>query len=281
VHLLGAIFAVLSAATFALTNATGRRGVITGTPAQGMVTSIPIGLLCFLAVAFATGALAGLNRITAATLASLSAAGVIHFVIGRYCNFRASQAAGVNLTAPVMQLNAVVTLILAVVVLREPCTILQVAGGVLMVAGSLVTQRATQPSAEKKHGSAESFSPRVATGFFFASMAALMYGTSPVIIRQALYDAGPLGGVVGGPDRLRRSNLRSRARALHSLLATQCDAGQSRKRPLVRLLGRFRGRGPGLPLLGPRPGPDHARRSPAAALFGLPVPLRVPLQPAS
>jgi drug/metabolite transporter (DMT)-like permease len=197
VHLLGAIFAVLSAATFALTNATGRRGVITGTPAQGMVTSIPVGLLCFLAVAFVTGALAGLNRITASTLASLSAAGVIHFVIGRYCNFRASQAAGVNLTAPVMQLNAVVTLILAVVVLREPCTILQVAGGVLMVAGSLVTQRATQPS-EKKHGSAEIFSPRVATGFFFASMAALMYGTSPIIIRQALYDAGPLGGVVGG-----------------------------------------------------------------------------------
>jgi uncharacterized membrane protein len=29
-------------------------------------------------------------------------------------------------------------------------------------------------------------------------MAALMYGTSPIIIRQALYDAGPLGGVVGG-----------------------------------------------------------------------------------
>src|SRR5439155_6160679 len=78
VHLLGAIFAVLSAATFALTNATGRRGVITGTPAQGMVTSIPVGLLCFLAVAFVTGALADLNRITASMLASLSAAGVIH-----------------------------------------------------------------------------------------------------------------------------------------------------------------------------------------------------------
>ena len=29
-HLLGAILAVLSAATFALTNATGRRGVISG-----------------------------------------------------------------------------------------------------------------------------------------------------------------------------------------------------------------------------------------------------------
>jgi hypothetical protein len=60
VHALGAVLAVLSAATFALTNATGRRGVITGTPVQGMVISMPVGLLCFLAVAFLTGALESL-----------------------------------------------------------------------------------------------------------------------------------------------------------------------------------------------------------------------------
>ena len=152
-HVLGAVLAVLSAATFALTNATGRRGVITGTPVQGMVISIPVGLLCFLLVALLTGALESLSRISVAALASLSAAGILHFVIGRYCNFRASQAAGVNLTAPVMQLNAVVTLVLAVVVLREPCTILQLFGGTLMVAGSLVTQRAAQPVVESKQGS--------------------------------------------------------------------------------------------------------------------------------
>ena len=34
-HLLGAVLAILSGATFALTNATGRRGVITGTPTWG------------------------------------------------------------------------------------------------------------------------------------------------------------------------------------------------------------------------------------------------------
>jgi drug/metabolite transporter (DMT)-like permease len=198
VHLLGAVLAVLSAATFALTNATGRRGVITGTPAQGMVVSIPVGLLCFLAVGFLTGALQNPGRFTASTLASLSAAGVLHFVVGRYCNFRASQAAGVNLTAPVMQLNAVVTLTLAVVALREPCTMLQAAGGVLMVIGSLVTQRASQPAAAGKRLDGLAFTPRIAAGFFFASIAALMYGTSPIIVRQALAGVGPLSGVVGG-----------------------------------------------------------------------------------
>jgi drug/metabolite transporter (DMT)-like permease len=197
VQVLGAVLAVLSAATFALTNATGRRGVITGTPVQGMVISIPVGLLCFVMVALLTGALESLSRISLAAFAALSAAGVLHFVIGRYCNFRASQAAGVNLTAPVMQLNAVVTLVLAVVVLREPCTMLQLFGGILMVAGSLVTQRASQPVVESKRSS-PTFAPRIAAGFFFASIAALMYGTTPIIVRQALLDVGPLSGLAGG-----------------------------------------------------------------------------------
>jgi drug/metabolite transporter (DMT)-like permease len=191
VHLLGAVFGILSAATFALTNATGRRGVITGTPVQGMVLSLPIGLLCFLAVALVTGAYQSFWRMDAVALACLSTAGIIHFVIGRYCNFRASQAAGANLSAPVIQLNSVVTLVLAVIVLREPCTILQVIGGVLMLAGSLVTQQG-------KSGGTPVFTPRIATGFFFAFLAALMYGTSPIFVRQAIRDGGPLSGVAGG-----------------------------------------------------------------------------------
>lgn len=196
-QVLGAVLAVLSAATFALTNALGRRGVITGTPVQGMVISIPVGLISFLLVALLTGALESLGRISLGAIAALSVAGVIHFVIGRYCNFRASQAAGVNLTAPVLQLNAVVTLSLAVVVLREPCTMLQMLGGILMVAGSLVTQRASQAGHGKRTHSPR-FAPRIAVGFFFASIAALMYGTSPIIVRQALLDVGPLSGLAGG-----------------------------------------------------------------------------------
>jgi drug/metabolite transporter (DMT)-like permease len=196
VHLLGAVLAILSGATFALTNATGRRGVITGTPAQGMVISMPVGLACFLAVALLTGAYQNLSHFNRSALASLSAAGVLHFVLGRYCNFRASQAAGVNLTAPVVQLNSVVTLILAVVILREPCTMLQAMGAILMVGGSLLTQRSSEPAAPNRLNE-PAFKPRVAAGFFFALVAALAYGSSPIIVRQALQDVGPLSGVAG------------------------------------------------------------------------------------
>ena len=101
-----------------------------------------------------------------------------------------------NLTAPVIQLNSVVTLVLAVILLREPCTMLQAMGAVLMVAGSLVTQRSsgsTAPSDPNKRV----FKPRVAVGFFFALIAAHAYGTSPIIVRQALQDVGPLSGLAG------------------------------------------------------------------------------------
>jgi drug/metabolite transporter (DMT)-like permease len=198
VHLLGALFAVLSAATFALTNAIGRRGVISGTPAQGMVISMPVGLACFLVLALLTGAAQNFTRFSASALTFLSAAGVLHFVLGRYCNFRASQAAGVNLTAPVIQLNSVVTLILAVVILREPCTMLQAAGAVLMIAGSLVTQGTSEPASASKAVEPRAFRPRIAIGFFFAFMAALAYGTSPIVVRQALQDGGLLAGLAGG-----------------------------------------------------------------------------------
>ena len=196
-QLLGAALAISSAATFALTNATGRRGVITGTPAQGMVISMPVGLACFLAFALLTGAVQYLGRFDANALALLSSAGVLHFVLGRYCNFRASHAAGVNLTAPVVQLNSVTTLVLAVVVLHEPCTMLQVIGAILMVSGSLVTQQSSHRAPANKPNE-PAFKPRIAAGFFFALVAALAYGTSPIIVRQALLDIGALSGLAGG-----------------------------------------------------------------------------------
>ena len=41
------------------------------------------------------------------------------------------------------------------------------------------------------------FKPRILVGFFFALIAALAYGSSPIIVRQALQDVGPLSGIAG------------------------------------------------------------------------------------
>ena len=116
--MLGALFAILSAASFALNNATVRRGVVSGTPIQAMSVSVPLGVVCFLPLAFLTGELMRLPQFPGTAAAWMAGLGVLHFVIGRYCNFRANSVAGVNLTAPVVQLQVVVTMVLAVIVLH-------------------------------------------------------------------------------------------------------------------------------------------------------------------
>ena len=113
---------------------------------------------------------------------------MLHFIFGRYCNFRANQVAGVNLTAPVVQLQVIVTLVLAVLILHEPCTVLQMVGGVLILAGSFITQR--QPSADPVLRKPPVFVPRILLGYLFASLAAIAYGTTPIMARFALEHTG-------------------------------------------------------------------------------------------
>jgi drug/metabolite transporter (DMT)-like permease len=197
--MLGALLAIFSAASFAATNAAARRGVVTGTPAQGMVLTNPVGVICFsgvfFGVAIAAGELTRLGEFPLPAAAWMAGVGVLHFICGRYANFRANQSAGTNLTAPVIQLNSVVTLVLAVVVLGEPCTVLQVIGGITMISGALVAQR--QVPVSMSAGPLR-FSPRKAEGFLFAVFAALAYGTTPIMTRTALQSAGPSGAIIGG-----------------------------------------------------------------------------------
>jgi drug/metabolite transporter (DMT)-like permease len=202
--MLGALLAVMSAATFAFNNAAARRGVVTGTVIQAMAITVPIGLVCFIPASLVTGAAARLPTLPAASLVAMAGVGLLHFIVGRFCNYRANQAAGANLVAPVIQLQVFVSVVLAVVVLGEPCTVLQLAGGVVMLAGALITQRQPHKPADAKAAARRSapsehaFLPRRAVGYIFASLAALAYGTSPIMARGALEHTGPMTGLAGG-----------------------------------------------------------------------------------
>jgi drug/metabolite transporter (DMT)-like permease len=175
-----------------------RRGQRHADPSDGCKPSI--GLVCFLPLALVTGELFRLPQFPATAALWMAGYGVLHFLYGRYFNFHANAIAGVNLTAPVVQLQVVITMVLAVVALHEPCTALQMIGGALMLAGSLITQQAPARTAASTplNPDTSSFKPRYAAGYLFASLAALAYGSSWVIPRFALGDTGPAAGVLGG-----------------------------------------------------------------------------------
>ncbi|MGH8639206.1 MAG: EamA family transporter, partial [Burkholderiales bacterium] len=123
-----------------------RRAVLTGSIVQGMAITVPIGVPLFFLAALGTGHLGAVLGFSPTALMALAAAGIMHFVWGRYCNYRATRAMGTNLVAPVQQLNLLVTLVIAVSLLGEHLTPLKLLGIALILIGPTLT---LGPSAKK------------------------------------------------------------------------------------------------------------------------------------
>ncbi len=198
--MLGVLYTLLAAASFGINNATVRRGVLTGTVTQVVAVSMPIGLVLFLAVAAATGQLAEIGSFSPASLGLLASAGVVHFVIGRYCSYRSVQAMGANLSAPVTQWSLLVTLMLAVAFLHERLDLMKLIGIGLMVLGPAIVigaQRARARPLAPRTGTAK-FKPRLVEGYIFGILGCIAWGSSPILVRAGLEGTGLAlaGGVV-------------------------------------------------------------------------------------
>jgi uncharacterized membrane protein len=216
---LGGLIAILSAATFAFNNASVRRGVLTGSVLQAMAITVPIGLPISFLVALATGSLATLAGFSSRALVALSLSGILHFVWGRYCNYRATRAIGTNLVAPIQQINLIFTLLLAILILGETLTPLRMLGiGLVLLGpsftlrerhgGSAPALRATalgadvarpDDAADASEGpiAAAPFRPSYAEGYFWALLSATGYGLSPILVRIGLEGKGLAVSVAG------------------------------------------------------------------------------------
>jgi uncharacterized membrane protein len=194
---LGGFLALLSAATFALSNATARRGVLTGSAAQAMAISVPLGVPIFLLVMVAFGHLGTLAGLSVEAVVLLAAAGIVHFVWGRYCNLRATKAIGSNLVAPVQQYSLFFTLALAMLVLGEVLTPLRAIGIALVFLGPAFAhgEGGDSKAAAKPPNR---WRPHYAEGYLFAVLSATGYGASPILVRMALDGQGLGFSLAGG-----------------------------------------------------------------------------------
>src|SRR5580704_4708897 len=181
-----------------------RRGVVTDSVLQGMALTVPIGGLSFLVMTIGFGELGQLVLFPMASLTWLACQGIVHFVIGRYCNYKSNQVMGVNLTAPVVQLQVPFAMVLAVVTLHEEFTVLQAIGTALMLGGSFITQGLVGQRKEKVSAAAPepkpkpAFQPHVLPGYIFGLGAAMCYGASPLMAREAFLHAPGAGTAAGG-----------------------------------------------------------------------------------
>jgi uncharacterized membrane protein len=212
---LGGFLALLAAATFALNNASVRRGVLSGSVSQAMAITVPIGVPVFLITATAFGSLGMVAKFSARAVLYLSCAGVLHFVWGRYCNYRATKAMGAVLVAPVQQASLIFALGLAMVILGETLTPLRAIGIVLVIVGpaltlpskkaisakaaeSLPEPQSVGAAAVPKSGAKDAFKPKYMEGYVFAFLSSTGYGLSPVLVRLGVEHSGIGASAAGG-----------------------------------------------------------------------------------
>jgi len=194
--MLGGLLALLSAITFAFSNAILRRGVLTGTALQAVAISLPVALPLFVLAMLFTG---GFHRLTAfswRSLGLLALAGIIHLGWSRACNYRATKAIGANLVAPVQQFSVVITVVLAVLWLGEKLTLLRVVGIVLVFLGPALTLKVAPTT--KPDGTKATFTPNYAEGYLYALLSVVGFGISPILINMALGAKTLAGGIAGG-----------------------------------------------------------------------------------
>ena len=186
-----------------------RRGVLTGTVAQAMAITVPLGLPLFFLAALVSGHLGDVLGFSPHAIAALMGAGVMHFVWGRYCNYRATRALGTNLVAPIQQVNLIVTLVLAIWLLGEQLTGLKLIGIALVLVGPAVTMRARERPAGEVNVSDEkitaidaekpdTFQPNYGEGVLFSLLSAVGYGLSPILVRVGLEHKGIGASFAGG-----------------------------------------------------------------------------------
>ncbi len=180
----GALLALLSAASFGLNNAMFRRGVLSGSVLQALSITVPLGVPLFALACLIFGAFGALAGLPLASWAWMSAAGITHFVIGRYGNYRATRAMGAALSSPIQQLSVLVALTHAFLFLGEYLTPLRAAGIVLVLFGpAIILRRRAKPSSP---GQAPVFVVKYAEGYAWGLVCALAYGTSPLFVRLGL-----------------------------------------------------------------------------------------------
>ena len=200
--MLGAFFALCAAATFGFNSATVRRGVLTGTVFQAMAITVPIGAPLFLLAALMMGQFSAIVEFGWTGTGYLALAGILHFVWGRYWNYRAVRDMGANLSGAVQQVSLIAALAFAMVLLDEKLTVLRLIGVILIVMGPFVMTAGRSRPKGKDGKNGEGFQPKMMAGWFAALMATLGYALSPTLVRAGLADtgaslAGGRGTVIG------------------------------------------------------------------------------------
>jgi drug/metabolite transporter (DMT)-like permease len=199
--MLGVVLAVISSITFSLNAVMARRGLARATASAGAFVTVILGVPLFFGASLVTGQLFNAPDVPLRGYVLLSAAGVLHFGVGRYFNYRAASSIGATRAASVQALTVPYAILIAFLFLGETISPIMGFGIVLIIIGpAIMVQRRSKPEAKappppsggstsgEPVAEASAFQLRQVEGYLSAFATIGAYGTSPILIRAALSD---------------------------------------------------------------------------------------------
>ena len=185
--IFGALLALGSAFSFSVNSILIRRGLADAgaTAAQGAFITVLLGVPFGLAGVIITGQLLHFGEISLNGYLLLAGAGIVHFCIGRYCNYRSIAAIGASRAVTIQAIAVPYSIVMAVVLLGERPTVpMYLAIALILASPFLMIDRGKRPA-----GDTPAVEIRMVEGVVFSLLASVGYGTSPILIRAALEDA--------------------------------------------------------------------------------------------
>ena len=191
--IFGALLALGSAFSFSVNSILIRRGLADAgaTAAQGAFITVLLGVPFGFVAVVVTGQIFNFDQIPLSSFLLLAGAGIVHFCIGRYCNYRSIAAIGASRTVTIQAIAVPYSIVMAIVLLGErPTLFMYVAIALILASPFLMIDRRRRPSpASDPHPRAPAVEIRMVEGVVFSLLASVGYGTSPILIRAALEDS--------------------------------------------------------------------------------------------
>jgi len=189
----GSTFAILAALCFASNNIFIRRGVThILDPTLGVLISVPVGLPFVIVLLVLTGEISSIAGFSWQSYIWLSAAGILHYMVGRSLSYHCTQLVGANIANILRRSSAIVAVVLGVSVLGEPLSWQLISGVVLIIFGLTIPGLNLRVfSHDKKlpwHIPRRAFISGFGTG--------VSWGITPILVKVGLGSSGsPTAGV--------------------------------------------------------------------------------------
>ncbi len=191
--MFGLLAALISSIGFAGNTVLIRRGVFrSGESFSPIPIAAFMGTIFFAVPIMTVNGTAIITSISWLGISALAAAGIVHFILGRFLSYISYRLIGANLSSPTVQFSTLIAVMLGILYFDEPLTVRFVLAFILITGGVIVIGT----SGESKAGKLIIPASTLIKGVIAALGASICWGVSPALIKIGLREgSSDLGAI--------------------------------------------------------------------------------------